>query len=356
MTSEPILLAAAQKQPTPRLPIWMMRQAGRYLPEYRAVREKHSFLEMARIPELATEITLQPTRRFQLDGAIIFSDILVVPEALGFPYEIVEASGPQFERPFEDTRDIENMKARVADIPHHLSYFYSALRMLRQQLPLEARAAGRDTPALLGFAGAPFTLATYLIEGRSKTDHQRTQCLARTNRKLFQELLFVLEDAVGLHLVEQARAGAQMVQLFESFAHLLPQPLFQEFCVAPAKRIIDRVRRETGIPVSYFSRGAGGFLKNFSQLGADVYSIDWATDLTLARSVLGNDVCLQGNLDPIVLLTTPQCVEQETRKVLETLVPGAPHIFNLGHGILPKTPLENVEAMFRTVREYKISR
>jgi uroporphyrinogen decarboxylase len=344
----------AKGQEVERSPVWLMRQAGRYLSEYRSIRQQYSFLDMARIPALSVEITLQPIRRFHLDAAIIFSDILVIPEALGISYDIVEKVGPVFARRVESRSDLADLRAHLSEVPARLEYFYAALRILRSELASFAKWRS-EAPALIGFAGAPWTLASYMVEGQSKTDLERTKALAFSNPEFFDELISILEEAVVCHLQEQIKNGAQMVQIFESFAGNAPSSLFERYCLAPGQRIISRLQAQSPVPVSYFARGAAGMFNHIGTMSADVLSIDWSTDIGWARKCLGDKFCLQGNLDPLLLLTNPRAVRREVELLMERVGPRARHIVNLGHGIVPQSNPENVRALVDAVHEFSPS-
>jgi len=334
-------LDAARCRATDRPPIWMMRQAGRCLPEYRALKEKYSFLELVRTPELATEVTLQPVRRFGFDAAILFSDILVVPEAMGQSYHFRETGGVEMEFPLRDASDIARLN--VEAIEDKLHYVTEALQLIRSQL-------ARRT-ALLGFAGSPWTLANFMLEGGSSKHHERAPRLLRQDRPLLNTLLEKLTEAVTRLLRAQIAAGADAVQIFDSHGGLLPDDLFEAGSGAWMRRIIADI--DPDIPVIVFAKGARNW-NSLLTLGARVIGIDPAFDLGKARDLFPPDVAIQGNLDPESLLhLMPEALAFKTTQMLETMRGRPGYIFNLGHGVPPATPLDNIASVVKTVREFR---
>ena len=337
------LLAAAKQENSGRPPVWFMRQAGRYLPQYRAVRQRTDFLTMVRTPELAAEVTLQPVELIGVDAAIIFSDILVVPEAMGMHLEMHEGSGPRFPSP---VREMSAIKAlRAPDVEDAISYTLDAIRLTRRAL------AGRVP--LIGFAGAPWTLASYMIEGQGTKHFHVVKKLVFSQPAVVHELLARLTIVVGDFLIAQVKAGAQIVQLFDSWASALGPREFAEFALPYASQIVERVRRETGVPVIMFAPGAGASLTAMTRAtGADVIGIDWQTAPQVARDLAAaQGVATQGNLDPCALFGTPDEVRARTQRMLHDMYsPG--YIANLGHGVLPDTPVENAKAFVDTVKEF----
>lgn len=327
-------LAAASGRPVDRPPVWVMRQAGRYLPEYRAVKERHSFQEMCRTPELAAEVTLQPLRRFPLDAAILFSDILVIPEALGVGVEYREG-GPVLSRALRRPDDLATLE--TTGLMERLAFVPAALQAIRASL-------GADR-ALLGFAGAPFTLAVYMIEGGASKQFLETKRLLYAQPAVLHALLARLTDAVIPYLLAQAEAGADAVQLFDTWAGELAPAVFRAFTLPYVQRIAEALR-EAGVPLIYYINGAAGLLDAMAESGASVLGVDWRCEL--ASVAMRTRLPLQGNLDPFLLFAPEAAIEAEVRRVHESLA-GHPHLFNLGHGIFPQAPLTGMDAFVRAV-------
>ena len=338
-TASKLLLRALRGERLPRPPIWLMRQAGRYLPEYRAVRARtRDFLSFCYTPELAIEVTHQPIRRFGLDAAILFSDILVVPDALGFGVRFVEGEGPKL----DPVRRREDLPAVDPDrFQRHLAPVLTIVRGLRETLP--------EPVGLIGFAGAPWTLAAYIVEGGGSRDYQLAQILAQTEPAFFAELVERLTEAVIWFLDAQARAGAEALQLFDSWAGVLSASQFETWCVAPARRIVTELARlHPGVPVIWFPRGAGPRYVAAAEVGAAAVSLDQGVPPAWAASALPASVqpCLQGNLDPIALVAGGPRLIEEAARIVDAWS-GRPFVFNLGHGILPTTDPENVATLVR---------
>ena len=334
-------LDAAHCRPTDHPPIWMMRQAGRCLPEYRALKEKYSFLELVRTPELAAEVTLQPVRRFGFDAAILFSDILVVPEAMGQGYHFRETGGVEMEFALRDAADIARLS--VDAIEDKLQYVTEALKLIKPQLA--------NRTALLGFAGSPWTLANFMLDGGSSKNHARALQLLREDRALLNTLLQKLTTAVTKFLRAQIAAGVDAIQLFDSHGGLLPDELFQAGSGEWLRRIISEIDEE--IPVIVFSKGTRDW-KTLLALGADVIGIDHAFDLSEARQLFPADIAIQGNLAPELLIhLTPEELELKTNQLLEKMRGRPGYIFNLGHGVPPGAPLENMARIVSTVRKFR---
>jgi uroporphyrinogen decarboxylase len=339
-TSRHRFLEAAHGRATDRPPIWMMRQAGRCLPEYRTLKEKYSFLELVRTPELATEVTLQPVRRFGFDAAILFSDILVVPEAMGQGYHFRETGGVEMEFPLRDASDIARLS--VEAIEDKLQYVTDALRLIKPQL------AGRT--ALLGFAGSPWTLANFMLDGGSSKNHERALRLLREDRALLTSLLEKLTVAVTRFLRAQINAGVDAVQIFDSHGGLLPDDLFEAGSGEWMRRIISEIGEE--VPVIVFAKGARDW-DTLLALGAKVIGIDPAFDLARARDLFPPGIGIQGNLDPELLLRlTPEELAARTTELLEVMRGRPGYIFNLGHGVPPAAPLANIASVVKTVRAF----
>jgi uroporphyrinogen decarboxylase len=338
------LLRALRREPTPYTPIWLMRQAGRYLPEYNATRARAgSFMQLCRDPELATEVTLQPLARFPLDAAILFSDILTVPDAMGLGLSFSDGEGPRFERPLVDEAAITKLGA--PDFAR-LQYVFDAVAAIK-------RALGDSVP-LIGFAGSPFTLACYMIEGAGSSEFGRTRRLLYTRPDLLHRVLEINAAATAIYLSEQARSGADALMIFDTWGGLLTAQGYLDFSLAYIERVVAELRRrcEPSVPVIVFTKGGGQWLDRIATCGCDAIGIDWSTDLGEARSRVGRSVALQGNLDPQILLASPRVVEQQAQAVLRAAGPEPGHVFNLGHGILPATPPDNVAALAACVRAH----
>ena len=334
-----LFLRACRREPVPRPPVWMMRQAGRYLPEYRAVREKASFLDLCYQPELAIEVTMQPIRRYDFDAAIIFSDILVplIPMGANFSFG---GGPPKLDEPFDNPKALARLKKvdPVKDIP----WIHRALAGMREALSPEK--------ALLGFAGAPFTLFCYLVEGEGSRHFERAKRLMWTEPRLAEEILQLLAETIGDYLAAQLDHGADAVQLFDTWGGLLHPEDFEQFALPYARQVFDRVA-QTGAPSIYYLNGNPALLSAQSAAGSTVVGVDWRVRLTEVRRRVPENVAIQGNLDPIVLLTDPETVRRRTRAMLEEMADRPGYIVNLGHGVTPPTPLECVEAFVNTVRE-----
>ena len=340
------LLRALKRQPVDRTPVWVMRQAGRYLPEYRAVREQAgSFLNLCQNPELACEVTLQPLRRFGLDGAILFSDILTIPDAMGLGLTVNEGEGPRFARPIRRVSQIDGLT--VPDAETDIGYVLEAVRLIRQQL------AG--TVPLIGFAGSPWTLATYMIEGESSRDFRHSKGLLYTEPGRMHQLLEVLTEAVSGYLHAQIVAGVQAVMIFDTWGGTLAHADYQEFSLAYLSRIVATLQAELGadaVPIILFTKGGGQWLSEIADSGCDAIGIDWTQSLFRARQLVSDRVALQGNLDPAVLRAPPDTIRREVKRVLADYGPGPGHIFNLGHGITPDIDPDHMAVMVDAVREF----
>ena len=340
------LLRALKRQPVDRTPVWVMRQAGRYLPEYRAVRKQAgSFLNLCQNPELACEVTLQPLRRFGLDGAILFSDILTIPDAMGLGLTVNEGEGPRFARPIRRVSQIDVLTA--PDAQTDIGYVLEAVRLIRQQL------AG--TVPLIGFAGSPWTLATYMIEGESSRDFRHSKGLLYTEPGRMHQLLEVLTEAVSGYLHAQIVAGVQAVMIFDTWGGTLAHADYQEFSLAYLSRIVAALQTELGadaVPIILFTKGGGQWLSEIADSGCDAIGIDWTQSLFRARQLVCDRVALQGNLDPAVLRAPPDTIRREVKRVLADYGPGPGHIFNLGHGVTPDIDPDHMAVMVDAVREF----
>ncbi len=340
---EPALLKAARMEKTEGTPLWFMRQAGRVLPEYRKVRQQHSLLDICRDPELATAVTLQPVERFGVDAAIIFADIVTPLVGVGIDVQLVEKVGPVIDPPIRSGSDLDRIRPLEpeADVP----YMLEALRLVRNALPEEK--------ALIGFSGAPFTLATYLIEGGPSRNYATTKAMMYGEPALWDGLMDRLSGMITAYLLAQAEAGAQMLQLFDSWVGWLSRKDYGEYVFPYTRRILSAVKA-SGVPVIHFATGSGGLNEVIKESGADVIGLDWRVPLDEAWESLGA-VAVQGNLDPAVLLGPPDVVREQTRDVLKRAGGRPGHIFNLGHGFLPQTPIDNIMHMIDCVREWGAS-
>src|SRR5579885_1206663 len=340
------LLKAISREPVDMTPVWIMRQAGRYLPEYRSVRARAgSFVNLCKTPELACEVTLQPLRRYALDAAIIFSDILTIPDAMGLGLEFIEGQGPVFAHPIRNENAINRLS--VPDL-EKLKYVYDAIRMVRHEL------AGQVP--LIGFCGSPWTLAAYMIEGESRSGFPRVLKMMQEEPFLLHNLLDVLAQSVSAHLNAQIEAGVQVVMLFDTWGGLLDTPNYEEFSLYYVKQITANLLRNynnnnSKIPLILFTKGGSRWLEQMATSGCDVIGVDWEVSLGEARSRVGSRVALQGNMNPGVLLESPEAVRKEVERVLSSYGQGSGHVFNLGHGITPDVPPDNVKVLVDAVHE-----
>ncbi|MCW5579565.1 MAG: uroporphyrinogen decarboxylase [Dokdonella sp.] len=334
-------LRALRREPVDATPIWIMRQAGRYLPEYRATRARAgSFLALAQTPELACEVTLQPIRRFALDAAILFSDILTVPDAMGLGLQFVEGEGPKFARPLRDAAAIRALG--VPDPETSLRYVMDAVRLIRHELA--------DRAPLIGFSGSPWTLACYMIEGAGSASFARAKALALQDPALMHHLLDVLARSVATYLAAQAAAGAQALMVFDTWGGLLAGAMFREFSLRWLDQIVAQLRTlAPGLPVILFAKGAHAHLEGLADSGCAALGLDWTIDIAEARARVGERVALQGNLDPAVLAASPDAIRAQARAVLDGFGPHPGHIFNLGHGITPDIDPEHVSVLVDAV-------
>jgi uroporphyrinogen decarboxylase len=335
------LLRALRREPTPYTPVWLMRQAGRYLPEYAATRARAgSFMALATTPSLAAEVTLQPLDRFALDAAILFSDILTVPDAMGLGLSFAEGEGPRFAR---RTADEAAIRALAVPDMAKLRYVFDAVHEIKRGL------AG--SVPLIGFAGSPFTLACYMIEGGGSDDFAAVRKMACARPDLLQRIVDVNAEAVAGYLREQIVAGVDAVMLFDTWGGLLTADAYRRFSLAPTRAVLAQLAAGPRVPAIVFTKGAGERLDEIAACGAAAVGLDWTVDIAAARRRIGDRVALQGNLDPLVLLTDPATVARATRELLDAAGPAPGHIFNLGHGIVPATPPEHVRVLVDTVHE-----
>ena len=336
-------IRALLREPTPYTPIWIMRQAGRYLPEYNQTRARAgSFLDLCRNPDLATEVTMQPLARFPLDAAILFSDILTIPDAMGLGLTFVEGEGPRFERPLRDESEIRRLG--IPDLAVRLRYVLEAVSQI-------SKALAGEVP-LIGFAGSPFTLACYMIEGRSGSDFHQTKRMLYQRPDLLHHILDTNARAVASHLNAQMQSGAQALMVFDTWGGALSGEAFHEFSLRYIEQVFAQLPREhdgVRVPRIVFTKGGGQWLESLAHCGADAVGLDWTTDIGKARSRVGDRVSLQGNLDPAVLLSEPEVIRREAGKILAGYGYGNGHVFNLGHGVSQFTPPERVAALVETV-------
>jgi len=341
-------LRALLKQPVDVTPVWMMRQAGRYLPEYREIRAKAGdFLTLCKTPELATEVTLQPLERFELDAAILFSDILTIPDAMGLGLYFAEGEGPKFKNPISSAADVN--KLAIPDIASELGYVTDAVSMIHKTLD------GRVP--LIGFSGSPWTLATYMVEGGSSKDFAKVKGMLYDRPDLMHKLLDVTADTVIQYLNAQIEAGAQAVMIFDTWGGALTTRDYKEFSLNYMQKIIDGLNREHNgqkVPVVMFSKGGCQWLESQANTGADALGLDWTIDIGMARQRIGDKVALQGNMDPSVLYATPERIREEVAFILKSYGNGSGHVFNLGHGIHQYVDPEHAKSFVDAVHELSV--
>lgn len=334
-------LKACRRQPVDATPVWLMRQAGRYMKEYMAIREKHSFLEMCRNPELACEVTLQPIRAFDLDAAIIFADILLPLEGMGINLEFAKNEGPVISNPVRTKKDIDAVK--VIKPEQDVPYLLDAIKMVKREL--------NGKVPLIGFSGAPFTLASYIIEGEGSRNYVHTKKLMYEDPEAWKVLMNKIADVVIVYLEAQVDAGAQVLQLFDSWVGCLGPEDFKEFALPYTKKVIDIVSKK-GVPIINFGTNTGTYLHLVKQGGGDVIGVDWRVRLDEAWKTIGYEHAIQGNLDPVVLFGPVKEIRKRVKEVIDMAGGRAGHIFNLGHGIVLGTPVDNVRAVVDSVHEF----
>ena len=340
-TNRQRFLDACACQHVDRPPIWMMRQAGRALPEYRELKQKYSFVQMVQTPDLATEVTLQPIRRFGFDAAVMFSDILVIPEAMGQSYKFRDQGGIQMEFSINNQQDVDRLN--IDGVVERLSYVSSAIGQIHKELD--------GKTALLGFAGSPWTLANYMIEGGSTSEFVRANQLRRAEPKLFEQLMRKLTRSIIDYMKMQVDSGVDAIQIFDSMGGMLPSEEYSEVSGHWIGEIIESL--DGMVPVILFSRDTAGSLQELVQTGAQVLGLDWSIRLSEARSRVPSSIALQGNLDPTILTTTPGTAARETSRILEEMRGNDGFIFNLGHGVPPDAKLENIESVVSVVKGFK---
>ncbi len=341
------LLRALKREPVDRTPIWIMRQAGRYLPEYRASRRRAGdFLSLCKTPEWACEVTLQPLARYPLDAAILFSDILTIPDAMGLGLSIEEGVGPRFAKPLRTHRDIAALTA--PDPTVELRYVLDAVALIRREL--------NGRVPLIGFSGSPWTLATYMVEGGGSKDFSRVKTLLYAEPAALHQLLTVLSEAVATYLRAQIEAGAQAVMIFDTWGGVLTSRDYAQFSLDYMARIVADLRHGPSVPVVVFTKGGGLWLEQMAACGCDALGVDWTIELGRARALVGDRVALQGNMDPNVLHAAPERIRDEVRAILDSFGSGPGHVFNLGHGIQPHTNPDHVEVLVSAVHEFSANR
>jgi uroporphyrinogen decarboxylase len=344
-----LLLRALLREPTPRRPVWLMRQAGRYLPEYRASRARAGdFLSMCTNPQIACEVTLQPVDRFPLDAAILFSDILTIPHAMNLGLDFTAGEGPKFERPVRSAADVDKLGA--PDPGRELRYVIDAVALIRRELD------GRVP--LIGFAGSPWTVGTYMVEGGGSKTFGLIKRMMYESPAVLHRLLAVLAQSTILYLNAQIAAGAQAVMLFDTWGGVLTPAQYEEFSLLYLAKVVDALTRQSEgrrVPNIVFTKGGGAWLAKIAAIGCDAVGVDWTTDLASARKAVDGRVALQGNLDPSALFAPAETLRAETRRVLDSYGAGPGHVFNLGHGITPDVDPERVAVLVDTVRNYDLT-
>ncbi len=339
-------LKALMRQPVDRTPVWMMRQAGRYLPEYRATRaQAGDFMSLCKNTELACEVTLQPLERFELDAAILFSDILTIPDAMGLGLYFEEGEGPKFRKPVRTEADIEQLQ--VINTASDLSYVTDAVSMIRREL--------QGRVPLIGFSGSPWTLATYMIEGQSSRDFARAKTMLYTQPELMHQLLDKLALSVIDYLNAQIVAGAQVVQIFDTWGGALSHAAYQEFSLAYMQKIVSGLIKQADgrdVPVILFTKGGGLWLEAMADTGCHALGLDWTMDIGAAKKRVGDQVALQGNMDPAILRADPATIEREVQGILASFGAGNGHIFNLGHGITPDIDPQHAKVFIEAVHKF----
>ena len=343
------ILRALARQPVDKTPVWMMRQAGRYLPEYRQVRgQAGDFMSLCKNTELACEVTLQPLERFELDAAILFSDILTIPDAMGLGLYFAEGEGPKFHKPLRSEADIDQLE--VINTAVDLTYVTDAVSMIRQELNCRV--------PLIGFSGSPWTLATYMIEGQSSRDFTRAKTMLYTQPELLHQLLEKLALSVIDYLNAQILAGAQVVQIFDTWGGALSHSAYLEFCLTYMAKIVDGLIKQADgrdVPVILFTKGGGLWLEAMADTGCDCLGLDWTVDIGAAHHRVGDKVALQGNMDPAILRAKPEVIRGEVKRILGSFGQNDGHVFNLGHGITPDINPDNAKIFIDAVHEFSSS-
>lgn len=337
-------LRACRRQPAPYTPVWLMRQAGRYMKEYRALRKKFSFLEMCKKSDVAAEVTLQPLQKFKLDAAIIFSDILIPLEPMGVDFEFAKGEGPVFHRPVREMKDVERLKVIAPE--EETPFLMEAIRIVRREL--------EGKIPLIGFSGAPFTLASYMIEGGHSRNYIFTKGLMYQHRPVWDLLMEKISETLIRYLNAQTRAGAQALQIFDSWVGCLTPDDYEEYVLPYSRKVIDGV--DKSVPLIHFATTSSTLLERMKRAGGNVIGVDWRVNLDEAWERIGYDVGIQGNLDPVVLFGPVDVIKKEAKRILDRAGGRPGHIFNLGHGILPDTPVDHVAALVDFVHEYSVKK
>ena len=332
--------------PVDKTPVWIMRQAGRYLPEYKKTRaEAGSFLDLCKNPELASEVTIQPIRRFDLDAAIIFSDILTIPDAMGLELKFKDNHGPYFDHPINNLDDVKALSEK--NTASKLEYVAEAIIHTKEKL-------NNEIP-LIGFSGSPWTLSTYMVEGSATKEFRKVRSLVFSNPEILELLTKKLIESISEYLIMQAKAGANILMIFDSWGGLLNTENYEHFSLNPMKQIISNLRKNAitkNIPIILFTKGGGGWLSQISESGCNAIGLDWSTDISTARKIVGENICLQGNLDPCSLHGTEESLKYAASKIIDGYGFGHRHIFNLGHGIDQYVNPENLKILIDHVKEY----
>lgn len=342
-----LFLRALRKQDVERTPMWIMRQAGRYLPEYRATRKRAgNFMALCQSADLACEVTMQPLDRYPLDAAILFSDILTIPDAMGLGLQFTEGEGPSFSKPITCMKDVERVAA--TDPMQSLTYVTDAVSVIRKELD------GRVP--LIGFSGSPWTLATYMIEGQTSREFRKIKTMLYQEPEMLARLLDVLSNAVSDYLAAQIEAGAQTVMIFDTWGGVLARESYLEFSLSPMQKIVQQLKEKCAaakdVPIILFTKGGGAWLPEMASTGCDALGLDWGTEIDIARKQVGEKVALQGNLDPTVLYGSDEVIRDEVKKVLHKYGQGSGHVFNLGHGIQQFVDPDKVTVLVEAVREF----
>ncbi|MAW48628.1 MAG: uroporphyrinogen decarboxylase [Gammaproteobacteria bacterium] len=338
------ILDVLSGEPVDKTPVWIMRQAGRYLPEYKKTRaEAGSFLDLCKTPELASEVTVQPIRRFDLDAAIIFSDILTIPDAMGLELKFEDNRGPYFDNPLDNLNDVSSLSNNVNSLEYVAEAIIHTKTKLNNEIPL------------IGFSGSPWTLSTYMIEGAATKEFRKVRSIVFNNPEMLNELTKKLIKSISEYLIMQAKAGANILMIFDSWGGLLNTNNYVHFSLNPMKEIINNLRNNEvtkNIPIILFTRGGGGWLNKISEAGCNAIGLDWTVDISDARKIVGENICLQGNLDPCALHGTEQSIKDAASKVIDGYGFGHRHIFNLGHGIDQYVNPDNLGVLIDHVKEY----
>lgn len=340
MLQNDLLIKACRKEKMERTPIWIMRQAGRYLPEYRAIREKVSFLELCKTPELAAQVTIQPVDIIGVDAAIIFSDILVIPEAMGMRLSIEEGTGPIFEEPIRNLNSAK--KLTRFDPIDKLKFVLDAISITKREL--------NGRVPIIGFSGSPFTLLSYMVEGETTKSFSRIKSFIFQERDLAHHVLNLLAENIIDYLIANVKAGADVLQLFDTWGGILAPHHFDEFSLYYLTKIVEGIKSKADVPIILFSKGSNSSLEKIAMTGCDVVGIDWTVDIGLVRKLIGNFSAVQGNLDPTILYASEEKIKEEANRILKSFGNGTGHIFNLGHGIYPDTEPSKLKCLVDYVK------